>query len=300
MSNGNGHRWSKFWWCDWQNDKALQLCSLAARGLWIELLGLCHASEQLGYLLINGEPPDCQQIADMLGKTSAKEIAKLLDELERRKVFSRTDTNTIFCRRMVRDADASAIGAAEVRKKWGDGELSGTTRARRLAEARKKATHTPEQWQAMVDAIGDRCLRCNHVAGDNGNGLVKDHIIPIYQGGSDGIENIQPMCRRCNAAKGPDTTDYRPPDWEKRLGECLGECLGADQMMPRSAPRSTPTRSLEAEAEEEAETPLTPRKRGDGGPPRFRNGFLQVIAEEGMPSTAGKDWFAPQRKVRHG
>lgn len=113
MSNGNGHRWSKFWWCDWQNDKGLQQCSLAARGLWIELLGLCHASEKPGYLLINGEPPDNEALADVLGRTTTKEIAKLLAELERRHVFSRED-GVIFSRRMVKDTAVS-----EQASKWG-------------------------------------------------------------------------------------------------------------------------------------------------------------------------------------
>jgi len=38
----------------------------------------------------------------------------------------------------------------------------------------------------------------------------KDHIVPIYLGGSDGIENLQPLCIRCNTKKTRDTTDYRP------------------------------------------------------------------------------------------
>jgi 5-methylcytosine-specific restriction endonuclease McrA len=38
--------------------------------------------------------------------------------------------------------------------------------------------------------------------------LERDHIVPIYQGGSDAITNIQPLCKRCNCAKGPETTDW--------------------------------------------------------------------------------------------
>lgn len=123
MSNGNGHRWSKFWWCDWQNDKALQRCSLAARGLWIEMLAICHDSERPGYLLINGEPPDDEALADILGKTTVKEISKLLEELERRKVFSRDEQGIIFSRRMVKDTAASAQ-ASEWGKRGGNPVLN--------------------------------------------------------------------------------------------------------------------------------------------------------------------------------
>lgn len=118
MSNGNGHRWSKFWWGDWQGDAALQSCSLAARGLWIELLGLCHASERVGYLLVNGDPPDDAQLADTLGRTTAKEVGKLLAELERRKVFSRTTEGVIFSRRMVKDAGRSEWGRDGAERRW--------------------------------------------------------------------------------------------------------------------------------------------------------------------------------------
>jgi hypothetical protein len=116
-ANGNGHSWSKFWWSDWQSDKALQSCSLGARGLWIEILAVCHASERPGYFLINGEPPTIQEMADMFGRTKPSEVSKYLDELCRRKVFS-LDGNAIYCRRMVRDTIASEAGREAAERRW--------------------------------------------------------------------------------------------------------------------------------------------------------------------------------------
>lgn len=81
-------------------------------------------------------------------------------------------------------------------------------RRRRLMAARRKATHTKDDWLRLVAACGDRCVRC----GDDG-AVVKDHIAPLYQGGSDGVLNLQPLCRTCNSSKGPESTDFRPATW---------------------------------------------------------------------------------------
>lgn len=102
-------------------------------------------------------------------------------------------------------------------RKWGSGdrEKSGKElRGERLALARQKGRHSEKQWVAMVEYHKWRCVKCG--ADEN---IVKDHIIPIYQGGSDGIENIQPLCRSCNSAKGPDSTDLRTDGWQQK---CLG------------------------------------------------------------------------------
>jgi hypothetical protein len=40
--------------------------------------------------------------------------------------------------------------------------------------------------------------------------LVIDHILPLAQGGSDSIDNIQFLCQACSAAKANLSKDYRP------------------------------------------------------------------------------------------
>ncbi len=86
-------------------------------------------------------------------------------------------------------------------------------RAERLKAARRIATHTKAEWEAVRDIIGV-CVHC----GGREYPLGKDHIIPLYQGGSDGIDNLQPSCARCNAGKGADNEDKRRrycPNWEE-------------------------------------------------------------------------------------
>lgn len=99
--------------------------------------------------------------------------------------------------------------------KWGEsatGEHGRNLRSARLAAARAIATHTAIEWEHLKNICGHRCVRCG--ADET---LVKDHIKPIYQGGSDGIDNIQPLCRSCNSSKGPEVEDCRPDGWQDAL-----------------------------------------------------------------------------------
>lgn len=99
-------------------------------------------------------------------------------------------------------SDKSSKARKSALSKWGN-NINQAKRSERLSEARKKGKHTKEEWEEMRLFFGE-CVKCG-----NNDDLVKDHIIPIYQGGSDGLDNIQPLCRKCNASKGADTTDYR-------------------------------------------------------------------------------------------
>lgn len=82
---------------------------------------------------------------------------------------------------------------------------NGQQRRARLAAARARGTHSAAEWLGLLVRYGARCVRC----GAGGERLQRDHIIPVYQEGSDAIANIQPLCRRCNCAKGPERTNWR-------------------------------------------------------------------------------------------
>jgi len=87
---------------------------------------------------------------------------------------------------------------------WRKKSKEGGKRSARLRAAKRKGTHTEEQWLLLISAANSVCPRCKSITGH----FDKDHVIPIYQGGSDSIENIQPLCAKCNSQKGPERTDY--------------------------------------------------------------------------------------------
>lgn len=119
----------------------------------------------------------------------------------------------------------SKAGSAGAKTKWEDeapSKMHGKTRSERMANARKLGTHSMGEWVALIEACGSACVRCGTPAHElQGSLLCKDHILPIYDGGSDSIENIQPMCRTCNSSKVHDSVDHRPSDWRERLAKCM-------------------------------------------------------------------------------
>lgn len=76
-------------------------------------------------------------------------------------------------------------------------------RSHNMASARQIATHSDAQWLDKVRASGGACCHCQRPAPYG----VKDHLIPVARGGSDGIDNVALSCRDCNAAKGAMTPD---------------------------------------------------------------------------------------------
>jgi 5-methylcytosine-specific restriction endonuclease McrA len=80
-------------------------------------------------------------------------------------------------------------------------------RSERVRLANLKGRHTKQQWQEMKEFFNHTCLRCYGSSGLAN--VVKDHIIPLYQGGSNGLDNLQPLCAFCNASKGSENIDWR-------------------------------------------------------------------------------------------
>lgn len=62
---------------------------------------------------------------------------------------------------------------------------------------------TVEEWNTLVALYKHRCAECGRSEPEIK--LTVDHIIPVCEGGHNGIENIQPLCGSCNSRKGRRT-----------------------------------------------------------------------------------------------
>lgn len=138
--------WLRWYPQDWRADPRLRQCSLAARGLWIELLGYMHESEPYGHLMLgNGFVTD-KQIALLVGAPLAI-VKKCMEELEKNSVFSLTSDGKIYSRRMVRDHQ-KANQNKENGLKGGNPALNPGPKAKSL-EAR---VQSPESREKEIEA----------------------------------------------------------------------------------------------------------------------------------------------------
>lgn len=78
-------------------------------------------------------------------------------------------------------------------------------RKRRARKASNSDEHfSQEEFVTLCESYGNKCLGCGTT-----DRLEADHVIPLVSGGPDGIDNIQPLCRICNAKKGTLAIDLR-------------------------------------------------------------------------------------------
>lgn len=101
--------WMKFYPRDWRGDQALRVVSLAARGLWIEMISIMHEANPYGHLMVGDQPLAESALARVVGST-VEEVQALLVELGDAGVFRRTRSGVIYSKRMTDDHKRSKEG----------------------------------------------------------------------------------------------------------------------------------------------------------------------------------------------
>jgi 5-methylcytosine-specific restriction endonuclease McrA len=157
----------------------------------------------------------------LLGKKFSKEWRENISKANRKYSISRKGRSRL-----------SEIGKLGAKKRW-EGHIktasikksyyqsykekypNGATERKRFTNQRYKirkknalGSHTFREWLMLKEYYGNMCLCCKRTEPEIK--LTEDHIIPLDKGGSDYIENIQPLCLSCNVRKRIKTIDFRP------------------------------------------------------------------------------------------
>jgi 5-methylcytosine-specific restriction endonuclease McrA len=74
---------------------------------------------------------------------------------------------------------------------------------RRAVQVQAEGSYTLDEWLTLVESCGHKCLACG-----NKRKLTADHIVPLSRGGTNFIDNIQPLCGSCNSSKRTRTIKY--------------------------------------------------------------------------------------------
>jgi hypothetical protein len=142
----------KFFARDWRGDQALRACSLAARGLWIEMMAIMHEAEPYGHLLLAGKPIERHALAAMVSATES-DVERLLGELYTAGVYSKTKRGIIFSRRMVADARKSQLGKKVARIRWAQtADIAEQSRKRIPPESRVQRDSTDVELSSRATA----------------------------------------------------------------------------------------------------------------------------------------------------
>lgn len=262
--------WMKFYPTDWRSDPKLRICSLAARGLWMELLCIMHEANPRGFLVSNGSQLSDKQLAALVG-TTTRELNALLNELEAAGVFSRDENGTIYSRRMVRDAERQAKDKA-------NGHLGGAPGIRRGSVAKAdrvrpyRKSDSPAKTARILQKTDGHCYWCNTklvlapaTDEQRDDGFHIDHLVPVCDGGTNDESNLVPVCAVCSH-------DRSRVGWplNSRRGIDPTELYGID-------PTLTPTLTSDTNPDTKAQIPEARYQKPEGYPSQEDTYGLGVV-----------------------
>lgn len=274
-----GNPWVKWYFADWASDPRLRLCSLAARGLWMEMLAVMDEARPRGHLIIEGHVPTDAQLA-ILAAAPAEQIPELIAELETWKAFSRTAKGVIYSRRMVRDEKMTKT-ARDNGKRGGNPTLSKTKEKSsadnppdkppdkgqlkpQKPEARSQIKKDADDTRAspgdlkaglivQAKAVHERCLEVLGVDGAWPGMLLHDQELRWLEAGCDPDLDVLPTVEAVWHRRKQDKTD--PPHsmkyFTKAVIEARDERLAFNQA--HTAERKDGEQDTKAESDEDEE-----------------------------------------------
>lgn len=176
--NRDGLSWIKFYPTDHMSDSKVKLCSLAARGLWIEMICIMHEGTPYGHLVSGKKILGAKELARLTG-ADEKEIRKLLEELETNGVFSKNKAGAFFSRRLVKDQKKRKINQENGRL-GGNPSLSNRKRNIKSDNLKDNLKHKPkynheDKTQSPITRVQTQSLDSGNCEWPN---VLKEYLTP--------------------------------------------------------------------------------------------------------------------------
>jgi len=184
-SRQDSNAWYAWYPGDYQRDNNVRVCSLAARGLWHEMLDIMHDAPVRGTLTIGESSTNAlqmtyKQLARRAGVSEA-ECTELINELEEAGVFSRLDDRTIYNRRMYRESiektRISEVRSDAVKTRYGYKQsTNGSTKDLQNSPMSESESYSESYSESELDSKSES--ECRITAQARGRGLHFDFAIP--------------------------------------------------------------------------------------------------------------------------
>ena len=193
----------KFYPTDWKADDQLKFCSAAARGVWIEMLCICHNATPYGHFLIDGISPTDAELTVLTG-IPTEQITQAMGELESRKIFSRTAKGVIYSRKLVRDEKKRREGKKNGSNGGGNPLLKKGTVPKNQRVRGYRRSDSPEKTERIFQKKEGKCWWCDCQLDKENFGpnfFHVDHLVAICDGGTNDEANLVPSCASCNHSR---------------------------------------------------------------------------------------------------
>lgn len=185
-----------------QTQEAKQRISLATKGSKNPFYGKTH-SEETKKKLSDNHKGKIHSGSFKQGHKFEKEILEKMSASHKGKVFSEATRRKMSLSQMGKHKQPRKKGKDNPRWKGGFENKLWHNRQRRIKKLGNGGSHSLGEWENLKAQYNWTCPHC--IKQEPEIKLSVDHIIPISKGGSDNIENIQPLCRSCNCKKGNRT-----------------------------------------------------------------------------------------------
>jgi hypothetical protein len=179
--------------------KAVGFCNQCSRNMPGVSGGICNSCRSKNYRQKHGQPALDKHAA--VERARRRRLGDMYREQDRERNKRRREYRVNYSRQYYQ---ANKETFKEKHREWRQNNPQTRNERRYRYRTRKEglpATLTISEWEAIRDGFDHRCVYCNRQM----SRLVKEHTIPVIQGGGYTAENILPACQSCNSRKHTST-----------------------------------------------------------------------------------------------